>query len=166
MPQKLLDAQMYENINQTFPIIISLLFNIEVNEFRECLPEVIEKNGLSVKLSLTCFIEFEGNSKYEIWERDVSQLITIEFDIDDITICEIRIFTNSFMPFNRCGSADIPLHSTMEFIKSGDKYGRNPYYKYKCDEGFELEGNEDVRCGLNNQWLDTMILMRGFTNIR
>ncbi|CAG2112189.1 unnamed protein product [Medioppia subpectinata] len=120
----------------------------KVNDLRECVPKVIETTDTTIRLGLTCVMEFDGDSK------DKTQMITIEFDVNDISICEIRLYTNSFMPFHRCGSADIVLFSSMEFIKSGNKYTGNSYYRYKCDEGFQLDGPEDVRCGLNNNWLD------------
>src|SRR5262249_9384773 len=46
-------------------------------------------------------------------------------------------------------------HGTIEFIKSSTKYGRDPYYKYECDEGFQLIGHDDVICGLNNVWINS-----------
>ena len=130
-----------------------LCLNFKINELRECAPQLVERADTSIRLSLTCLMEFDDDSKYKAWKRDVTQMITIEFDVDDITICEIRIFANSLMPFHRCGSADIVLHSTMDFIEKSEKYGRDTYYNYKCDDGFELVGSPDVRCGLNNYWL-------------
>ncbi|XP_054160017.1 uncharacterized protein LOC128958227 [Oppia nitens] len=125
-----------------------------VNELRECVASVVDTTDATKRLALNCLMEFDGDSNWEAWERDKTQVIDIQFDVNDISICEIRLYTNSFMPFHRCGSADIVMYSTMEFIKSGNKYSGNSYYKYQCDEGFQLEGSDDVRCGLNNNWLD------------
>ena len=128
--------------------------NIQVNEIRDCDPALLETSDTTVKVSLTCFMEFEGDSLYDVWEKDQTQMITIDFDMDEINICEIRLFKNSFMPFYRCGSADIVLHSSLEFVKTGSKANGGSYYRYTCDKGFKLEGTDTVRCGLNNNWLD------------
>ena len=97
-------------------------------------------------------MEFDGDSQYEAWDKDQTQVVSFEFDNDDITICEIRLYKNSFMPFNRCGSADVVLYSSMEFVKSGSKYTSGSYYRYSCNPGFKLIGTDTVRCGLNNIW--------------
>ena len=29
-----------------------------------------------------------------------------------------------------------------------------PHYQFRCDQNFKLIGNPEVRCGVNNYWLD------------
>ena len=71
-----------------------------------------------------------------------------------ISICEMRVFYQKYFAPHRCGSPDTPLHSTIDYVMYGSKYGVMPYYRFKCDTNFELIGSEEVRCGLSNYWLD------------
>lgn len=86
-------------------------------------------------------------------------MISIVFDTADVTICEIRIFKNSFLPYHRCGSADMPLFSQAEYVTSGSE-SKEPYYSYNCDPGFDLIGPQRVHCSLNNRWLEEFPVCR------
>ena len=75
-------------------------------------------------------------------------------DSNSISICEIRLFYRKFHAIHRCGSPDTPLHSNVELIQYGSKYGQTPNYRFTCDHNFQLVGNQEVRCGISNYWLD------------
>ena len=141
-------------INKNKKELDNLIKTVYVNDMRDCDSNVtVNKTDLIIRIN--CLVQYDGDSIYEVWGQDKVKVIRIDFNtLDQLTICEIHLYANSFMPYHKCGSADIVLKSKMEFIKSSSKYGLSPFFRYICEDGFELIGNQDVRCGLNNYWLD------------
>jgi hypothetical protein len=141
-------------INNTKEII-----EIFTNSLRTCIPTVTESAVAPLyllRLNVICDLETTSDDEtyYSYYNLDTTQNITLKFDSSSIAICELRLFYRKFNKFHQCGSPDFPLHSSFDFVRIGSKYGFMPYYRFTCEKNFELVGNTDVRCGINNYWLD------------
>ncbi|XP_054167801.1 uncharacterized protein LOC128965173 [Oppia nitens] len=113
-----------------------------------------------VRLILVCDLmtTTDDETMWSYYSKDVVQNFTLKFNTNKIAICELRLFYRKFFDPHVCGSPDYPLHSSVEFVRSGSRYGLMSYYRYTCDRNFQLTTagqQQDVRCGINNYWLDS-----------
>ncbi|CAG2115132.1 unnamed protein product, partial [Medioppia subpectinata] len=145
----------------------SVISEIYVSDYRECKaaktsPETVDTNEKVLKYTFICDLKDQSNGQkledfQSIRSEDLKN-ITITFAVNEITVCELHVAeTLPIRYYSRgsCGSPDIPLYSSYVPVWDETTNGVIPIgYTFTCDKGFQLDGNQVVTCGINNQWLD------------
>ncbi|CAG2167377.1 unnamed protein product [Oppiella nova] len=144
----------------------SIVRQVYVSDYRVCkpegTPEPVEVNEKLFKYTFVCELRDQSNvQKLEDFAAIRSEElmnVTIDFGVTDVTVCELHVSeTLPIRYYSRgsCGSPDIPLYSTYGPVFDETSNGFIPIgYRFTCDNGFQLDGNQVVTCGVNNQWLD------------
>lgn len=127
----------------------NVITDVFVNNQRECKPKSVTKldiNESLIKYGFICDLK-NSNSYLETLEYynmkydDVSNL-TINFAVQEITVCELHVYQTYMSRLSACGSPDIPLHSNYTIIYTEDEgEPASIGFSFQCNPGFKLVGN-------------------------
>ena len=135
----------------------SVIKNVYVSQYRECVPQPVESVDISHKLYKYTFFCQIKNKNFNINPEVLNGLrsetmtnITINFALNQLTVCELHI--SETIPFRSytsgsCGSPDIPLFANYSPVFDAVNGSPIPIgYSFTCDQGFYLEGNSVIFC--------------------
>ena len=123
-----------------------------MNELRECETHLKEYLNEKFTLNVSCSFMLDIGIDTDVWTKDQTNRIFFEVNDKELTICEIRLYKTPDRVHHWCGSADVVPHSRRQFVRKNRRYAGLSHYRYFCNYGFVLVGNQDVRCGAENYW--------------
>jgi hypothetical protein len=147
----------------------NIITDVFVNNQRECKPKSVTKldiNESLIKYGFVCDLknsnsDLESLQFYNMMFEDVSNL-TINFAVQEITVCELHVYQTYISRSSACGSPDIPLHSNYTTVYTEDKEEQAGIgFSFQCNPGFKLVGNPVINCEFS-----TMSLIQFFFSIK